>query len=66
MFHFRLPDMDCGGCVKRVTRAVQSVDPNATVEADLETRKVKIETSSSEADIIEALDEAGYGVEKQA
>ncbi len=66
MFHFRLPDMDCGGCVKRVTRAVQSVDPNATVEADLETRKVKIQSSSSEADIIEALDEAGYGVEKQA
>ena len=58
--------MDCGGCVKRVTRAVQSVDPNATVEADLETRKVKIQSSSSEADIIEALDEAGYGVEKQA
>ncbi len=64
MFHFRLPDMDCGGCVKKVTRAVQSVDPDATVEADLATRNVKIKTTSAEADIVEALDEAGYEIEK--
>ena len=64
MMQFRIPDMDCGGCVKKVTQAVQSVDPKAVVNASLATREVSIETTGNEADIIKALEEFGYDVEK--
>jgi len=64
MLHFRVPDMDCNGCVKKVTEAVHSVDAKAVVKADLETKEVSIETTGSESDIVEALEDFGYDVEK--
>ena len=64
MIRFRVPDMDCEGCVKKVTKAIHAVDPDAAVETDLKTKEVAIETSANEADIIDSLDEFGYDVEK--
>jgi copper chaperone len=52
--------MACGGCVKSVTKAIQSVDADARVEADLAARAVRIETSAARAAILQALEKAGY------
>jgi copper chaperone CopZ len=60
MIRFQVPDMHCGGCVRRVTRAVQSVDPAATVEADVPGREVRVEGSADPAALMAALAEAGY------
>jgi len=46
-FECTIEDMTCGGCVKRITKAVQNLDSSAEIKADLETRKVSIETSIS-------------------
>ncbi|CAB3634928.1 heavy-metal-associated domain-containing protein [Achromobacter pestifer] len=57
---FHLDDMTCGGCARTVTKAVQSVDPGATVTADPPTRLIQVDTSASEAQIVTALREAGF------
>lgn len=56
----KIESMTCGGCAKSVTRAIQSVDPNARVETDPAARSVKIETSANLATLQQVLEEAGY------
>lgn len=55
-----LPDMTCGGCAKAVTRAVQKLDPAATVEADPAAHLARITTTAREADLRAALTAAGF------
>jgi len=43
-----------------VTKAIELVDPAATVSADPPSRRVQVQTSASEAQIIAALTEAGF------
>lgn len=50
----------CAACVNTVTKAVQSVDATANVEADTKTKMVSIETQKTEAEIKKALTNAGY------
>lgn len=56
----RIENMTCGGCAKSVTKAIQTVDPNARVETNPEARTVKVETTASFAALQQVLDEAGY------
>jgi len=56
----KIENMTCGGCAKSVTKAIQSVDPNATVKPDPAARTVKVETAATVADIERVLEEAGY------
>ena len=60
MIRFQVPAMHCGGCVRRVTKAVQSVDPAATVEAEVESREVRVDGSADPAALMAALAAAGY------
>jgi len=57
---FHIEDMTCGGCVRGVTKAVQSVDPHAQVQADPPTRKVEVTTTAARNAIEAALREAGF------
>ena len=60
MTRFKVSDMTCGGCVKAITAAVKQVAPEATVVADLETRRVDV-TGPARAEVLaEALREAGF------
>jgi copper chaperone len=60
MYVFHIPGMNCGGCLRAVTRAVQALDPQARVEADLEARTVKVVSRHSEAALLSALSNGGY------
>ncbi|HEV2604434.1 MAG TPA: heavy-metal-associated domain-containing protein [Microvirga sp.] len=60
MHVFQIPTMTCGGCVKAVTRTLQGVDPQATVEAELARHEVRVRSSASEAALKSALEKAGY------
>ncbi len=60
MHIFHVPGMNCGGCLRAVTRAVQALDPLAQVEADLEARTVKVVSKQSEASLLEAQSNGGY------
>lgn len=52
--------MTCQGCAKAVTKTVQRLDPQATVEVDLEHGRVRMTTTAQSVDVAQALTEAGY------
>ena len=60
MLEFNLPDMSCGHCASTVTKTCQLVDPQAKVEVDLNSKKVKIDSSEDRGEFVDALTEAGY------
>jgi copper chaperone len=60
MHVFHVPGMNCGGCLRAVTRAVQALDPQAQVEADLEARIVRVVSRQSEPSLLKALSDGGY------
>lgn len=55
-----IPKLNCGGCVRGVTRAVQSIDPTAEVACDLPTQRVTIRSRVEPATILAGLAEVGY------
>jgi copper chaperone len=60
MLSFQIPNMTCGHCVKAVTQAVHAADPAATVQTDLASHEVKVETTASRESVVAQLAEAGY------
>lgn len=52
--------MTCHHCAARITRAIHGVDPDARVEVDLPSHRVKVDADSDRDAIIAALHEAGY------
>lgn len=57
---FHIEDMVCGGCVKGVTRAIQSIDASAAIETSPETRKVVVTSDSPAEAFLPALEQAGF------
>ena len=57
---FHIENMTCGGCVRGVTRAIHSVDPQAEINADPPSRSLDVQTSASQEQIAAALNEAGF------
>ena len=66
MLEFQVQGMSCGHCVKAVTQAVQSVQPEACVEIDLEAGRVRIDGAGDAARIVQAIGDAGYKVSGSA
>jgi copper chaperone len=62
MYELQVEGMSCGGCVRSVTKSVQSVDSNARVEVDLASKKVRVETQAALDAVKAAISEAGYEV----
>ena len=62
---FHLDDMTCGGCARAVTKAIKTVDPDASVVADPPTRRVEVTTSAPREQVITALREAGFPPREQ-
>ena len=60
MIELTLPSMTCGHCVSVVTKAIKQADPQANVEIDLASHRVRIETSKDRETIESAVAEAGY------
>ena len=57
---FHIENMTCGGCARSVTKAIQSVDPAASVVTDPPNRRVEVQTSAAQEQIVAALREAGF------
>ncbi len=56
----KIEGMTCGGCARSVTKAIESVDPDAKIETNPAARAVKVETTVTSEKILEVLEEAGY------
>ena len=59
---FNVQGMTCGHCEKAVTKAVQSVDPQAKVTIDRPAGKVEVQSSQPREAIAHAIAEEGYEV----
>lgn len=57
---FHIENMTCGGCARSVTKAIQSVDPEAKVQADPASHKVDVISAAPREAVVAALSEAGY------
>jgi copper chaperone len=53
-------DMSCGHCAGAITKAVKEVDAQATLDIDIETKTVRIESTRGVNDFLSAIEEAGY------
>lgn len=62
MISLTVEGMTCMGCVKSVKNAVTRTDPAATVEVDLPTGKVDIDSASPREALVAAIEDAGYDV----
>lgn len=60
MIELTVNDMTCGGCVASITRVVKGLDANATVDADVASKRVKIESVINNESVIAAISDAGY------
>lgn len=60
MIEFTINDMTCGGCVASITRVVKGLDPGATVDANVETKRVRIGTLVDTDAMRAAIAAAGY------
>ena len=60
MLELTLPTMTCGHCVATVTRTVRKLDANATVDIDLPTHRVRIESTQPAPLLKAALAAEGY------
>ena len=59
---FSVQGMTCGHCERAVTKAVQSVDPQAQVSIDRPAGKVEVQTTQPREAITRAIADEGYEV----
>lgn len=57
---FRIENMTCGGCARSVTATIKDLDENATVNIDVDTKLVEVNTTVAEDKIVAALTEDGF------
>jgi copper chaperone len=60
MIELNIDDMTCGGCVASITRVVRNLDPNANIDADVGSKRVKIESVAARDAVVAAIVQAGY------
>jgi copper chaperone len=60
MVELNVKEMTCGHCVHAVTQAVKTLDPEAEVEVDLSSKRVRVEGQTSAAELMRALGAAGF------
>ena len=66
MLRLSVKEMHCGHCITSVTKAVHNVAPDAKVEVYLEKGEVQIFGAAHADQVIAAINDAGYDVERLA
>ncbi len=61
-YQFTVEGMTCGHCERAVVHAVREVDTEATVQVDLATKQVTVESDAAREAIANAIQEEGYKV----
>ena len=60
MIIWNIPTMSCGHCASVITRTVKAADPAATIEIDLATHQVQLDTQADPDKLRAALAAEGY------
>ena len=59
---YSVPQISCGHCVNAITGEVSKVTGVTDVTVDIATKTVTVSGDAPDADIVSAIDEAGYAV----
>ena len=59
---YRVTGMTCGGCARSVESAIKAVSADASIQVDLAKAAVTVD-GATEAQVKQAVDEAGFGFE---
>ena len=59
---FTVSGMTCGGCIKAVTKAIQSADPQAQVKVDLASQTIELETQLNSNAAKQLITDAGFPI----
>jgi copper chaperone len=62
MYQLQVEDMGCGHCVASVTKAVKALDAQASVEVDLASKQVKVQSGVPLEAVTAAIADAGFPV----
>lgn len=62
MLHLKVEGITCGGCASSIKRALASAAPGTTVAVDIEGGKVKVEGPANRAEVVDAIEGAGFDV----
>ena len=60
MFVLDVAGIGCGSCVSKITKAIQSLDNEATVSVDRAAGQVSVESSESPEQIRKAVEALGF------
>ena len=60
MIELSVQNMTCGHCVRAVTHAIKALEPQADVQVDLNSGRVRVAGATPAGDLIKVLDQAGY------
>jgi copper chaperone len=61
---FTVPDMACGACVDKISQAIHSIDPQAKIVANSQTKLVQIDSQVTASTLAATIRAAGYTVDK--
>jgi copper chaperone CopZ len=59
---YSVPQISCGHCVSAITGEVTKLAGVTDVDVDIPTKTVTVTGDAADADIVAAIDEAGYAV----
>lgn len=59
----KVPSMVCQACANTVTKAIKSLDANADIQINLDTKTVSVEGQPSETEIKDAIASVGHQIE---
>jgi copper chaperone len=57
-----VPDLACSACADKITQAITTIDPQAIVTANPQTKLVQIDSNAEESNLKKAITKAGYTV----
>lgn len=60
VINLTIDDMTCSGCVASITRVINGLDPDAIVDANVDTKRVSIDSPIDTDAIVAAITHAGY------
>jgi copper chaperone len=61
MHEFEVPDMSCRSCAGKISKAIREVDPQAQVDVDLASKRVRVDsTGPAPEELSAAIAQVGY------
>jgi copper chaperone len=57
-----VPSIVCSGCADAITKAIKNLDSEASVDVNLETKMVTVDSKAEETALKEAITEIGHTV----